>query len=330
MQIAVLSWFVKHPEVDLKQLQHLLDSDLTYMRDNNLIWESAWILYGLGNIEKTLTGDIDKARQLLTESLNVFDSLEDQWAVTWSLGSLSILMLEAGRLEEAYEYSQRHYELGVELDDFGAKVQSLQYLGNVSYLMGNYDAARYFIYQWLRMLGERRSMTILTFNTLISLGRLFTTEKRYERAVEVFSALHDLPMLQERLRYSERTIVEEWLERLREQLSEEAYSAAEERGHQLEISTLTNALYSELHASGQFRDGKSHHLSDHSSLLEPLTERELEVLQLVTLGMSNREIADELVLALGTVKTHIHNISSKFDASSRGEAVARARALGVI
>lgn len=65
-------------------------------------------------------------------------------------------------------------------------------------------------------------------------------------------------------------------------------------------------------------------------MVEPLTARELEVLQLVAAGMSNRAIADELVLATGTVKAHVSRIMGKLDADNRTEAVARARELGLI
>ncbi|GAB4574983.1 MAG: adenylate/guanylate cyclase domain-containing protein [Anaerolineae bacterium] len=61
-----------------------------------------------------------------------------------------------------------------------------------------------------------------------------------------------------------------------------------------------------------------------------LSERELEVLELVAAGMSNREIARELILAVGTVKTHIHNISTKLNANNRTQAVAHARALNLL
>ncbi len=65
-------------------------------------------------------------------------------------------------------------------------------------------------------------------------------------------------------------------------------------------------------------------------LVEPLSERELEVLQLVAEGLSNREIAGRLFLALPTVKGHNRNIFSKLQVSRRTEAVARARELGIL
>ncbi|HZG69203.1 MAG TPA: LuxR C-terminal-related transcriptional regulator, partial [Herpetosiphonaceae bacterium] len=61
-----------------------------------------------------------------------------------------------------------------------------------------------------------------------------------------------------------------------------------------------------------------------------LTERELEVLRLLAAGHSNRAIAEQLIVAVGTVKRHVSNIMAKMEAESRLEVVARARDLGLI
>ncbi len=65
-------------------------------------------------------------------------------------------------------------------------------------------------------------------------------------------------------------------------------------------------------------------------LLIALTGRENEVLQLLAAGLSNREIASELVVAEGTVKSHLHNIFGKLDVRSRAQAILRAKELGLI
>jgi LuxR family maltose regulon positive regulatory protein len=65
-------------------------------------------------------------------------------------------------------------------------------------------------------------------------------------------------------------------------------------------------------------------------LIEPLSERETEVLRLIATGLSNREIAAELVLTVGTVKRHASNIYGKLNVHKRTQAVARARELGLL
>ncbi len=65
-------------------------------------------------------------------------------------------------------------------------------------------------------------------------------------------------------------------------------------------------------------------------LLEPLSPRELEVLQLMAQGLSNQEMSERLVLALDTVKGHNKKIFGKLHVQRRTEAVARARELGLL
>jgi LuxR family maltose regulon positive regulatory protein len=65
-------------------------------------------------------------------------------------------------------------------------------------------------------------------------------------------------------------------------------------------------------------------------LVEPLSERELEVLALIASGASNRQIADRLVIAPGTVKRHINHIYDKLDVGSRTQAIARAHGLRLL
>ncbi len=65
-------------------------------------------------------------------------------------------------------------------------------------------------------------------------------------------------------------------------------------------------------------------------LPEPLSEREREVLRLLALGLSNREIAERLSLAEGTVKNYVTNILQKLGVRDRTQAAVRARELGLI
>jgi ATP/maltotriose-dependent transcriptional regulator MalT len=97
-----------------------------------------------------------------------------------------------------------------------------------------------------------------------------------------------------------------------------AYSLGERRRQALPGGDLTSSIAQ----SGA--NGTSTRLED------PLSERELEVLTLLATGKTNSEVAGDLFVSVGTVKSHTGNIYRKLGAKNRAEALARARELGLI
>ena len=66
------------------------------------------------------------------------------------------------------------------------------------------------------------------------------------------------------------------------------------------------------------------------TLIDPLSDRELEVLHLIAADLSAPEIAEKLIIAVSTVRSHIKHIYGKLDAHSRYEAVEQARKLDLV
>ena len=73
-------------------------------------------------------------------------------------------------------------------------------------------------------------------------------------------------------------------------------------------------------------DNQKHNLA----LVEPLSQREIEVLQLIASGLANKEIAQRLYISLRTVKFHTTSIYSKLEVSGRAPAIVKARELGLL
>ena len=94
----------------------------------------------------------------------------------------------------------------------------------------------------------------------------------------------------------------------------------------------TGKLLAAFEAEAQKREDKSYlpPAPPAQPLIEPLSQRELQVLQLIAQGLSNREISERLFLALDTVKGHNRRIYGKLQVQRRTEAVARARELGLL
>jgi LuxR family maltose regulon positive regulatory protein len=94
------------------------------------------------------------------------------------------------------------------------------------------------------------------------------------------------------------------------------------------IPDYIGKLLSAVEAEEQIR--KQGPASPDQHLIDPLSQRELEVLQLIAQGLSNQEISERLFLALDTVKGHNRRIFDKLQVQRRTEAVARARELGLL
>ena len=91
-------------------------------------------------------------------------------------------------------------------------------------------------------------------------------------------------------------------------------------------------LLAAFEAEEQKSKGKSRLPSSPPSqpLVEPLSQREVEVLELIAEGLSNREISERLFLALGTVKGHNRRIYGKLGVKNRTQAINKARSLNIL
>jgi LuxR family maltose regulon positive regulatory protein len=78
------------------------------------------------------------------------------------------------------------------------------------------------------------------------------------------------------------------------------------------------------------RAGETPQHSPAQLLVEPLTQRELEVLRLLTTHLSSTEIAEQLIISANTVRSHVKSIYSKLDVHSRADVVQRARELKLL
>ena len=92
----------------------------------------------------------------------------------------------------------------------------------------------------------------------------------------------------------------------------------------LRLLTYSNSLLAAFSQSTPVEKPKQ------AAIPEPLSERELEILRLIATGSSNKEIAEKLIIAVSTVKTHINNIYGKLGTSRRTQAIAIARKQGLL
>jgi DNA-binding NarL/FixJ family response regulator len=113
---------------------------------------------------------------------------------------------------------------------------------------------------------------------------------------------------------------------LKDVSSEKLFEAirAADRGEYFMLPSITAKVMAEFSRLSRLAPSPA------DSLAEPLSPREMEILKLVATGASNREIADILVIAEGTVKNHLTNILGKLSVKDRMHAVLKAREYGLI
>jgi predicted ATPase/DNA-binding CsgD family transcriptional regulator len=109
---------------------------------------------------------------------------------------------------------------------------------------------------------------------------------------------------------------------LREAIGPDSYRAHWEKGKALTLDTVKTYLEFEFRASHDAVAELAHQ--------QILTARESEILRLMAAGMTNPQIATQLVIGAGTVKTHTLNIYRKLEVANRTQAIVRARALGLL
>ncbi|HLO17798.1 MAG TPA: LuxR C-terminal-related transcriptional regulator, partial [Anaerolineales bacterium] len=108
------------------------------------------------------------------------------------------------------------------------------------------------------------------------------------------------------------------------------YRSKEKGSREYETRLLEGFLSAEVPAPSVSQDIPSGQSADHPVLIDPLTERELEVLRMIAEGHSNQEIAEKLVVTSGTVKAHISHIYRKLDVRSRTQALIKADELHLL
>jgi LuxR family maltose regulon positive regulatory protein len=102
------------------------------------------------------------------------------------------------------------------------------------------------------------------------------------------------------------------------------------------VALLQSALSKNLHSNivtdllAAFNPIEGKKLTCVQSLIEPLSQRELEVLQSLATGLPNQAIADQLFVSLAAIKWHACNIYSKLQVNNRTQALTKARELGLL
>ncbi len=309
----------------------LLDESLALARNQKNTWGIAWSLHGLARVAN-YQGAHERAANLLEESLAAFRDLGDMDGIAYSIYMQGMTARLQGNYEEAWKYLQESLAISRQVGDTSLIAWVLINSGRVAFAQGDHPRALTLVQESLALCRELKT----AFGTdvcLQLLAQLAGAWKRSEGAVRLLSVVASLdetygfraPLP------SDHADIERILTTARAKLGTDAFAAMWAEGRAL---TLEEAVDEGLRLASSLSDTKlvvSPLLNaSKSNLEEPLNERELQVLHLIASGFSNHEIADQLTIALGTVKWHINNLFGKLGVHSRTQAIVRAKELDLV
>jgi non-specific serine/threonine protein kinase len=284
------------------------------------------MLVGLG-VELAMAGDFAQGRRALEEAVAVFRALDEPWGTGWALVDLAWVVRQAGGRAEAQALTEEGLAQVRRSGDFLLVIQALTALGGLVLEAGEVTRAATLAREGLALLHDSGVRWCLP-EALELAGGLAGARRRGEAAARLFGAADAAREVTGAGRFIGRAAYEEFVAKARAGIEEQAFAAAWTEGRSLSAEqAIEQGLESLQHVPADTLEA-SKLASPHPP--DALTPRECEVAALIARGLSNRQIAKELVVAEGTVALHVHHILDKLGCSSRTQVAVWAAAQGLL
>jgi non-specific serine/threonine protein kinase len=303
---------VFHAKGDFETARAMKAESLATMRELGDEWGTAAGLNNLALVLKDM-GNLAAALPLEEESLALMRRLGDERGVSNTLANLGVTANRLGDFATARARHEESLALKRGLGDRSGIAHSLRNLGQVALAQGDYAAAGAWFEEALRLtwqLGDR----LMLAACLHGLGAVADARGRPHEAVRLYGAAEALrDAIGTRLPQPRRTDDDQRVHAARATLAEEAFAAlwAEGQAMPLDAAVAYALSMAASSAASAQRAAKDDEI--------PLSAREREVAALLAQGLTNRQIADELVVATSTVDRHVANIFRKLDLTSRAQ-----------
>lgn len=287
-------------------------------------WFMAYILNNMGQIAVAL-GDNQMGKthfQSSYEIRQVFDDPEGMALALINLGNLAIKEQSFAEAEECYQRSRTIYQ---DINDKGGLAAANWGAGIVFYGQGDYLLSQDYFRRALQLAVEIDYRPVL-FGSLVNIAELLWKMGQRERPLTLLAFTAHHPATDHETQTKAKTRLTNDYQKM---VSPQLFAVATAKGKASDLDVLTaDLLYQLSLPPTTASEEQATPLAQ--AIVEPLTARELDVLKLLCDGLTNQEIADELVLALGTVKFYTGQIYGKLGVRNRVNAVARARELNLI
>lgn len=311
---------------DFTQAGMLAEESLALFRESGNTWGMAFALHHLAR-GKFLQGMVATAQELAAESLAFFREVGDKGAIAYALTLLGQVALYQGDDVKASILLEESLALQKELEDRWGLAQSLSFAARVTAFQGDYAKARALYLQSLDLLGDVGDKRLiasclegLAYTAVQVPGVQGRMQDRKPSRKEMYWAVRLLGAA-EQLRKAigaplspiELASYKQIVITTRSQLGDTAFKATWREGQNMLSAGASHMVIDQLM---QEQDS----IPVRTTYPAGLTRREVDVLRLVAQGLTDAQIADELVLSTRTVSTHLRSIYRKLSVSSRSSA----------
>ena len=300
---------------DLKTAQDHAQKTYQLAKQNHDHWFMAYCLNELGNVTKAL-GDHATAKGYFQSSYKLREEFDDPEGMAVALNYLGEIALKEKDLQQAREHFQRSRAIYEDINDRGGLATSLNGLGTVFLMRGEYKQTRGCFLNALRTSIEIHHSS-LTAIVMTGIAQLLLEADETRDVTRMLSLVAYHPASEPETIEFARDLAREY----KLKLVSEQDESFDEFVSRILIWLPTIELMDKAPTVAS---------PSASPLIDPLTDRELDVLRLIAGGSTNQQIADALVISPGTAKWYTSQIYSKLGVKSRTQAVVHARELGLI
>lgn len=347
-------WFVELHTQDYSRAIALMEEGWSMARELHYK-NSMEALLRLSDVAAQM-GNYEHARNLAKQDIELVRTEDESWTHTFDYAQLGYVTYLLGDYHEAKQLIENASRIAEKYDVPTGLSDAQNILGRIEMALASHDVAKQIFLENLAYSKQNPYLKGIVLALIgvaeacIHLGEIVEARRYLSEALKTALDSNQIPYVLDALTITATLLIQtshqeqaaeviafvlqhraathqtkrcanELWSGLETQMSAERASAAAEQAKSAQIENIVQVLIA---------DYLNETLSNSGSVPSPLTEREIEILSLAANGLSNRDIADELFLAVGTVKWYLSEIYTKLYVTSRTQAIAKARELRLL
>ena len=303
-----------------ERARELAQESADLARAGGELWTQTFDLAHLGYVHYLL-GNYTEAKMLIQEAIRIAEKYESTTGLSDARNNLGLVELAVNACQDARQTFTENLAYSTRSSYLKGTVLALIGAGDAAKELGEYQESRRYLSQALMTALDSNQIPYVLSALTVTAILLVQTGNR-ERAAEIA-----LLVLEHRAATHEtKSRASQLVSQLEASLGPELLAAAVERARYSDIGQIVKTLL----ANDLSENPGPSTAPSANGPTGALTERELDILRLTAEGLSNREIAEQLFLAVGTVKWYLSEIYAKLYVTSRTQAIARAKELNLL